>query len=46
MAGMRDKLIHAYFGIDFELVWETIKTLNALKEKLFNIYEELLRNNM
>jgi uncharacterized protein with HEPN domain len=25
MAGMRDKLIHAYFGIDYELVWKTIK---------------------
>lgn len=22
---MRDVLIHAYFGIDFELVWDTIK---------------------
>jgi len=25
MAGMRDKLIHFYFGIDYKLVWETIK---------------------
>jgi uncharacterized protein with HEPN domain len=25
MAGMRDKLIHAYFGIDYNLVWQTIK---------------------
>ena len=22
---MRDKLIHDYFGIDYELVWNTIK---------------------
>ena len=24
-AGMRDKLIHHYFGVDYEAVWETIK---------------------
>ena len=23
---MRDKLIHVYFGIDYELVWDVIKT--------------------
>jgi uncharacterized protein with HEPN domain len=23
MAGMRDKLIHSYFGVDLERVWET-----------------------
>ncbi len=26
MAGMRDKLIHFYFGVDLEIVWETVKT--------------------
>lgn len=25
MAGMRDKLIHAYFGVKIEVVWQTIK---------------------
>jgi uncharacterized protein with HEPN domain len=25
MAGMRDRLIHAYFGVDYELVWTAIK---------------------
>ena len=25
MAGMRDKLIHFYFGIDYKLIWQTIK---------------------
>jgi uncharacterized protein with HEPN domain len=25
MSGMRDKLIHDYVGIDFDVVWETIK---------------------
>ena len=25
IAGLRDKLIHHYFGIDYELVWEVIQ---------------------
>lgn len=25
ISGLRDKLIHAYFGIDLELVWEIIR---------------------
>ena len=25
MAGMRDKLIHFYFGVDHQLVWTTVK---------------------
>lgn len=25
MAGMWDKLIHFYFGVDMEIVWETVK---------------------
>lgn len=24
MAGMRDRLIHYYFGVDFELVWDVV----------------------
>ena len=25
MSGMRDRLIHAYFGVDYQLVWTTIQ---------------------
>ena len=25
MAGMRDKVIHFYFGVDYEVVWKVIK---------------------
>ena len=24
IAGMRDRLIHAYFGVNYELVWEAV----------------------
>ena len=39
MAGMRDKLIHHYFDVDYELVWDVIKNkipnlANDLKEIL------------
>jgi len=34
IAGMRDKLIHAYFGVNLPLVWETVKTdLPQLKKQ-------------
>ena len=40
MAGMRDRLIHAYFGIDFRLVWDTIKhDVPELKSRLLEILE-------
>jgi uncharacterized protein with HEPN domain len=25
MAGMRDRLIHGYFGVDEQVVWETVQ---------------------
>jgi uncharacterized protein with HEPN domain len=40
MAGMRDKLIHEYSGVDLEIVWLVIKEevppIKPLIEKLFN----------
>lgn len=26
MAGMRDKLIHEYFGVNYEVLWKTVQT--------------------
>ena len=26
MAGMRDRLIHSYFGVDYEIVWDVATT--------------------
>lgn len=26
IAGMRDRLIHSYFGIDYEIVWDVLTT--------------------
>ncbi len=35
MAGMRDKLVHFYFGVDHPLVWRTIKErLPAIKPEI------------
>jgi uncharacterized protein with HEPN domain len=42
MAGMRDKLIHFYFGVDYQLVWATIKQrLPRLREEMQKILDEL-----
>lgn len=42
MAGMRDRLIHAYFGIDYNLVWSAIKIeIPKLKPKLKKMLSEL-----
>jgi|SRR3989344_8757276 len=42
MAGMRDRLIHAYFGIDYKLVWATIKIeIPKLKPKLKKLLSSL-----
>jgi uncharacterized protein with HEPN domain len=42
MAKMRDKLIHAYFGVDYEVIWKVIKErLPRIKQQLREIMNEL-----
>lgn len=38
VAGMRDKLIHNYFGVDIDAVWDTVKKdIPTLKEEIKKI---------
>jgi uncharacterized protein with HEPN domain len=43
MAGMRDKLIHEYFGIDLEIVWEVTNSelppIEPLIQKVLDDFE-------
>ena len=41
IAGMRDKLMHHYFGVDSEVVWRTVQDdIPELKKKI----KEILKN--
>lgn len=42
MAGMRDKLIHEYFGVDLEILWKTAKDdLPRLKTPVSKVFEDM-----
>lgn len=46
IAGMRDRLIHAYFAIDYELVWDTLENeLPELKARLELLQAEVKMDN-
>lgn len=40
MAGMRDRLIHAYFGVDYQLIWKTARErIPQIKPLIRNLME-------
>lgn len=42
MAGMRDKLIHHYFGVDYAIVWDVVKNeLPQLKPQIIGILQKI-----
>ena len=44
MAGMRDHLIHGYFGVDYELVWDVVANkIPVLREQLDHILLDIDR---
>lgn len=41
IAGMRDRLIHSYFGVDYEIVWDVVSTKIS---KLAQAIEEIIES--
>ncbi len=42
MSGMRDKLIHGYFGIQLDVVWKTVKErLPALRALIVEVLADI-----
>ncbi|MCK7527294.1 MAG: DUF86 domain-containing protein [Ignavibacteriales bacterium] len=48
ISGMRDKLIHDYFGVNSKIVWKTVKEedLPRLKKLIVRILEETQNNSL
>ena len=41
MAGMRDRLIHGYFGVDYDIVWDAVTTkIPALQQAVEHILRQ------
>jgi uncharacterized protein with HEPN domain len=46
MAGMRDRLIHGYFGVDYEVVWDVVASkIQTLKPQIQTILKSEPRNS-
>jgi len=42
IAGTRDKIIHHYFGVDLDIIWDIVKKdLPKLKKQMFEILKDL-----
>lgn len=42
MAGMRDRLVHEYFGVDLEILWEVVKRdVTMLKPLIQKVFEDM-----
>ena len=42
MAGMRDRLIHGYFGVDYDLVWDVVRAkIPPLSLRIRQLLEKL-----
>ena len=45
MAGMQDVLIHFYFGVDYDLLWQAIENdIPYIEPLIFQIVDDLERN--
>jgi uncharacterized protein with HEPN domain len=41
MTGMRDRLIHGYFGVDYDIVWDVVvNKVPTLRNKIEQILQE------
>ena len=45
MMGMRDRIVHQYFRVDLDVVWQTVTNdIPALESKITPIYDDLVNN--
>ena len=41
IAGMRDKVIHHYFGVDYDIIWDVVvNKIPVLRERIESILDE------
>jgi len=41
MTGMRDRLIHGYFGVDYDLVWDVVQNrIPVLRDQISSILKD------